>query len=121
MKKRKYTQAELLKGMTPYTAHADLVSPNSHDWDDYFDSNESVSGNFMNDREQLYYIKEYMVPISRVKREFNKWCNKLKSGKCVVKVTRNRVPIAYLVPHQLYKYQLSKLKEILPECDFDAE
>lgn len=74
MKKKTFTEQQLLKGLDAESAHADeLASPLSHEltplerlrgsilryerptdsvWDEYFDSDEGVSDDFMEDREQ---------------------------------------------------------------------
>ena len=51
--KNKYTKDELFKGMTPHTAHADLISSTHHNWDEFFDSSETVSDDYMVEIEQL--------------------------------------------------------------------
>lgn len=74
MKKKPFTEQELLEDLTPGTAHADELAklrihelsplerlkgsvkryerPMDPVWDDYFDSDEGVSDDFMNDRNQ---------------------------------------------------------------------
>jgi len=44
-------------------------------------------------------IYDYLVPISKFKREFNSWFRLIKSEQSVVAVTRNENIVAYMVPH----------------------
>jgi antitoxin VapB len=57
MKSGRFTEHELLDGLNSKTAHADelaelLPQELSSVWDEYFDSDERVSDDFMEDRDQ---------------------------------------------------------------------
>jgi len=104
--------------MAPHTAHADLISSTHRNWDKFFDSSETVSDDFMVEREQPSIIKKYLVPLSRFRREFNSWSNKTQSGNIII-VTQNKCPAFVFMSYQLYK-KLGLLKIQLEKDDIDA-
>ncbi|WP_425667115.1 hypothetical protein ACPUEJ_20915 [Vibrio tubiashii] len=55
MSKKKLTEKELLKGMTPYNAHIDLLakSETKPDWLSFADEIERVTDDFMADRNEV--------------------------------------------------------------------
>ncbi|MEZ8795785.1 hypothetical protein OAA_03970 [Vibrio cyclitrophicus 1F175] len=55
MSKKKLTEKELLKGMTPYNAHSDLLakSETRPDWLSFADEVERVTDDFMADRNEV--------------------------------------------------------------------
>ncbi|MEZ8820157.1 hypothetical protein AB4562_14205 [Vibrio sp. 10N.222.54.A1] len=55
MSKKKLTEKELLKGMTPYNAHSDLLakSGTKPDWLSFADEVERVTDDFMADRNEV--------------------------------------------------------------------
>ncbi len=55
----------------------------------------------MSDRKQSQdEVKRYFVPLSRVRREFNSWFQRIKSGNTIVIITRNGKAVAKMVPHR---------------------
>jgi hypothetical protein len=72
--KLQHSEKELLEGMTPYTAHADLVS-------------------------HMPTTSERTVPLSRFRRELNSWMKRIKEEKITVTITRKNIEVCQAVPH----------------------
>ncbi|WP_188008714.1 AbrB/MazE/SpoVT family DNA-binding domain-containing protein [Grimontia hollisae] len=54
MSKKKYSEKELLEGLSSYTAHSDeLAKINKKDWDSYFESVEKADEDFLVDRSDV--------------------------------------------------------------------
>ena len=55
----------------------------------------------MNTKKQLENeIYDYLVPLSRFRRELNAWIRKIISKQSVVAITRNKKIVAYMIPHK---------------------
>ena len=44
-------------------------------------------------------IYDYILPLSKLRRELNKWSRRIISERIVVAITRSGRTVAYLVPH----------------------
>lgn len=78
MSKKKLTEKELLEGMTPYTAHSDLLakSETKPDWVSFADEAERVTYDFMANRNEVFdepssYLVNPDVFLSNLKLALN--------------------------------------------------